>query len=279
MRISLCWKVRQTVYHFKQKHLGGQSFWDVYCRIPLSRRLQGYILVFSVLSGLIYCQSCIWQAKQVNYQMHITALEQALEKEQQNVIAQQEVTAKLQISLEQNQAQLVAAAIPELDVESKTWIEEQTLCEEAPFNVPNEEDGCKSWNFTYMGYRSVTSKSSPQYKLLYGDTCYTDPSSGIRMVGDRYCIAVGTYYAPSIGTKLDLVMKNGSIIKCIVGDFKSDAHTDSTNRYHTGGMDRGIYYPGDGSVAEFIVDKAVFQNTDQYPKEASGSILKVVEIP
>ena len=42
----------------------------------------------------------------------------------------------------------------------------------------------------YMSYTAITNTSSPQYKLQ--QQAYTG-NYGIRMVDDRYCIAVGSY--------------------------------------------------------------------------------------
>ena len=121
--------------------------------------------------------------------------------------------------------------------------------------VPNDIEGCKSWNFTYMAYTKVTNKSSAQYQFLYNDDlCYSDPLTGIRMSQGRYCIAVGSFYATQIGQKLDLVLTNGEVIKCILGDCKSDNHTDPTHRFHA----------VDGSVAEFVVDYDYFSSTSQW---------------
>lgn len=131
--------------------------------------------------------------------------------------------------------------------------------------VPNEEEGCRSWNTTYMPYTAVTCVTSDQYALLNSPQAYTDEITGIRMYEGRYCIAVGSYYSQRIGTKLNLIMANGSVVKCITGDAKSDAHTDETHRYQA----------MDGSVAEVIVDYAYFSSTKQYPEELMGSILAI----
>ena len=104
---------------------------------------------------------------------------------------------------------------------------------------------------SYMGYKTITSKNSNQYKLQ--QKAHTDPNTGIRMVSDRYCIAVGTYYTTEIGTYIDLVMENGSIVECILADVKANAHTDSTNRQNP-----------NGSIVEFIVDT---KNMDKMSKK------------
>lgn len=125
---------------------------------------------------------------------------------------------------------------------------ERALCDAADYNVPDGVGVCNSRQRTYMGYTAVTSRTSAQYKLLNGPSAWTDEATGFRMVDDRYCIAVGSGYSKKIGTKIDLVMSDGSIIKCITGDAKKDDDTDSTHRYQR----------WDGSVAEFIVDWRYF---------------------
>ena len=136
-------------------------------------------------------------------------------------------------------------------------------------SVPNHEEGCKSYNFTYMPYTAVTAKSSAQYQLLNSDECYTDPVSGIRMVEDRYCIALGSGYTHTVGQKVDLIMEDGSIVECILADCKSDAHTDASHKYHS----------KDGSVAEFVVDYTAFNSSEQWKDFCYGAIkeIRIVE--
>ena len=71
------------------------------------------------------------------------------------------------------------------------------------------------------------------------------------MVEGRYCIALGSYFTTTIGQYIDIVLANGTVIPCILGDQKADAHTDSLHVAHR----------TDGSVVEFIVDKKVLPNT------------------
>lgn len=133
-------------------------------------------------------------------------------------------------------------------------------------DVPNDTEGCKSANITYMPYTAVTCRESGQYRLLFSDICYTDPVSGIRMVEGRYCIAVGSYYTTQIGQKIDLYFTDGTILNCILGDCKADCDTNETNQFHA----------IDGSVAEFIVDYEVFSSSSQWADICSGKIDKVV---
>lgn len=110
-----------------------------------------------------------------------------------------------------------------------------------------EYDTPYSERMSFMGYQAITSITSRQYKLQ--QIAYTG-NYGIRQVNGRYCIAVGTAYTTQIGQYLDLVLENGTIIPCILGDCKADEHTDSTNRITV----------HDGSLVEFIVDKSVLES-------------------
>lgn len=93
---------------------------------------------------------------------------------------------------------------------------------------------------SYMSYKAITTKTSPQYKLQ--QIAYTG-THGIRQVNGRYCIALGSAYARTIGTHVDIILENGEIIPCILADQKQDRHTDPTNR---------VCF--DGSLVEFVVD-------------------------
>ena len=110
----------------------------------------------------------------------------------------------------------------------------KTCSETKPASSTN---GIKS----YMPYTAITAKNSPQYKLQ----CQAHTGNyGIRMVGDRYCVALGSYYTTTIGQKFDLVLENGTIIPCILGDQKANKDTNSTNQITS----------HNGCMSEFIVD-------------------------
>ena len=99
---------------------------------------------------------------------------------------------------------------------------------------------------SYMDYRTITDKTSTQYKLQ-NEYAYTDKESGIRMVGDRYCIALGSYFTTDIGQYVDIILGNGTIIPCILADQKDDKHTDDMN---------AVTVDSD-CISEFIVDSNV----------------------
>ena len=118
-------------------------------------------------------------------------------------------------------------------------------------------------------YRAYQSPSSNSFKSYEDADCITDSTklaqgrlknkyhldkSGVWMVGNRYCIAVGSYYTKKIGVKIDLVLSyNGRkhTLKCITADSKDDNDTVNNHRVHK-----------DGSVVEFVV------KTSSLPRKA-----------
>ena len=119
--------------------------------------------------------------------------------------------------------------------------------------------------------KTYSSQSSNSFKSFEDADCITDSTksahgrlkreyhlhyrSGVWMVGNRYCIAVGSYYTNKVGVKIDLVLssRNGRkhTLKCITADSKADKDTIKNHRIHK-----------DGSVAEFVV------KTSSLPKKA-----------
>lgn len=49
---------------------------------------------------------------------------------------------------------------------------------------------------------------------------------GTRKVDGRYCAALGSYFTEEIGQYFDLILENGTVIPCILGDAKDDRDTD-----------------------------------------------------
>ena len=140
-------------------------------------------------------------------------------------------------------------------------------------------------------YKSYSSPSSSTFKSYEDADCITDCiklhhgrlkkkyrldyQSGVWMVGNRYCIAVGSYYTNKVGVKIDLVLssRNGRkhTLKCITADSKADKDTIYNHRIHK-----------DGSVAEFVVNtnslskKTRLMGDVSYAgKQFKGSIVKI----
>lgn len=96
----------------------------------------------------------------------------------------------------------------------------------------------------YMDYRTITSKTSKQYKLQQQATTN---EYGVRQVDGKILVAVGTGFGASVGDSITFKTDTGRIIDAIVGDIKQDRHTDSTN----------MQVAANGNVIEFIIDKDV----------------------
>lgn len=95
---------------------------------------------------------------------------------------------------------------------------------------------------SYMSYRAICLNGSNEL-YLQRNYAITD-ENGLRIINNRYCVAMGTYFNLSIGQYFDLVLANGTVIPCIMSDTKSDKHTDSNN----------VYTVHSNCCSEFIVD-------------------------
>lgn len=139
------------------------------------------------------------------------------------------------------------------------------------YEVPDGKTSFKS----YMDYRTITNKSSAQYKLQ--QECVTD-NHGLRRYGDDYVVALGTFYADGIGDRYKITLANETCFYAVVGDFKADAHTDSLHQY-TPTEDVGK------CVIEFIVDTDNLDKTAKRMGDISyagskfkGNILKIEKV-
>ena len=109
-------------------------------------------------------------------------------------------------------------------------------CEFVMYDIPKTR-GFKS----YMPYTAITNKSSKQYKL---QQIASTGAYGIRTVNGRFLCAIGTSFNAEVGTYIDLILEDGFVIPCIVGDVKSPRQTDSSN----------MITIHNGCVSEFIID-------------------------
>lgn len=108
----------------------------------------------------------------------------------------------------------------------------------------------------YMSYKTITDKTSFQYKLQ--KEAYTD-EEGFRKFDNRYCVAIGTAFDVQVGQYFDAQLKDGTIIKCIVGDIKADCDTDKTNTFTS-----------QGCCLEFIVETNTLNSTVKITGDCSN---------
>lgn len=123
------------------------------------------------------------------------------------------------------------------------------------YQLPDNPDyhGFKS----YEPYDLITAQS---VQLCLQQEAVTDVN-GFRLLDGRYLGAVGTFCNAPCDTYIDLILENGTLIPCIVGDIKSNAHTDETNTYTLATM----------CACEFIVDESIC------PAVEYGDVLMVYE--
>lgn len=125
---------------------------------------------------------------------------------------------------------------------------------------------------SYMCYRAITCVNSNQYILQ--QKAHTD-KDGIRRVEKDVCIALGTRYSSTVGERFLIELDTGQSFTAIVGDIKSDAHTDK--KTHS-------YIEANGNVVEFIVDDQKISNDIKFTGNVScidkykGQIKAIVRI-
>ena len=113
--------------------------------------------------------------------------------------------------------------------------------EETGLQLPDPKVADGSFK-TYMDYRSITCKTSAQYKLQQKAT--TD-AAGFRRYQNYYLVDMGTAYAKKVGETFEITLASGKTIACMIGDIKAPQHTDKTNRYMT----------ANGNIVEWIIDR------------------------
>lgn len=83
---------------------------------------------------------------------------------------------------------------------------------------------------------------------------HMDYQTGVWMVGDRYCVALGQYYTQKVGIKIDLVLSDDTgthVLKCVAADVKAKKDTID-NKIHK-----------DGSIAEFVVKTSLLSKKNK----------------
>lgn len=94
---------------------------------------------------------------------------------------------------------------------------------------------------SYMSYKAITNHYSDQWKLQLKATTNED---GIRCIDGIPLVAVGTGWGLWVGDRAIVTCENGNSFEVIVGDIKSDRHTDEERKTTV----------ANGCRCEFIVD-------------------------
>lgn len=112
-------------------------------------------------------------------------------------------------------------------------------------------DSQETWFKAYMDYRTITDTSSAQYALQ--QIAWTD-ALGLRRVGEDYLVAMGTgWLEEGCGERFAVTLETGESFTVMIGDIKSDRHTDEESLYR--------WCDGGANVLEFIVDTDIMHPT------------------
>ena len=94
---------------------------------------------------------------------------------------------------------------------------------------------------TYMSYKAITNRTTRQWKLQQQATTNED---GVRCIDGIPMVAVGTGWGLSVGDIALVTCENGNSFTVMIGDIKSDRHTDAERKTSI----------ASGCRCEFIVD-------------------------
>lgn len=130
---------------------------------------------------------------------------------------------------------------------AKEATEQTEQTEQVEVGIVKDVPDVRSDKKTYMDYTKITCKSTPQYRLQQLDNISTN-DEGFRMYNDDYVVAIGSYYTREIGTRIKVRLDSGKEFYAVVGEQKSDRHTDALHQHKN------------GNIIEFIVD------TNKIPK-------------
>lgn len=113
----------------------------------------------------------------------------------------------------------------------------------------------KSSTKTYMDYRKITDRSSPQWKLIHSDEIFVN-QKGYLQTSDGYIgVAMGSYFE-DIGNRYIIKLSTGEEIKVIKVERKDDRHTDKSNFIGSDNYD----------IIEFVIDtKTAHMRSNIYP--------------
>lgn len=128
-----------------------------------------------------------------------------------------------------------------VDTAAMRYEDEEMIIPSSLYTLPRNDayTGLKC----YESYTSITDRTTDQYALQGMATTNED---AFRMIGDRYLVAIGTYFEAPVGSVIDIILDNGTIIPAVVGDIKADEHTDI---WHI--------FSENGCATEFIVDASL----------------------
>lgn len=125
---------------------------------------------------------------------------------------------------------------------------------------------------TYMGWQTITSPSSNQYKLRE-QAGQKFNSEGFGIINNRYVIACTSTYG-NVGDYIDFYKEDGNVIQAVIGDIKNQNDAGCNKWGHENGQ----------CIVEFVVDKGTWYNCNHpnpgtancHPEWKGKAIVKAV---
>ncbi len=112
-------------------------------------------------------------------------------------------------------------------------VEEVEEVEKTVYEIPkNFVNPVSQRTVSYRGGKTIERSS----KITFGESGLINQKAspdqdGFMKLDGRYLIAVGSRFSTHPGQYIDLILQNGVVIQCIMGDAKADIDTDSTNTF------------------------------------------------
>lgn len=129
---------------------------------------------------------------------------------------------------------------------------------------------------TYMPYTAITAKTTPHYRL---QQLATTDKHGYRMYEGAVSVALATSYGTTIGTLYDIKFSDGKVMRAVLGDVKSDKHTDKYKQYRDA---TGSYDGKSGNIVEIIFDITNYPDMNSVNRKInsdySGDVISIVKV-
>lgn len=204
-----------------------------------SGRLACSLILITSLLIILYCHSYTRSFAMPVEKKEVQIVEEA--KTTENTEIQDEIIEDTEVSSENENE-----ALEEQDVAAAKDVEAEEV-EITEYDIPTSFVNPVTGNTVkYKGGKTIERTA----KITYGDAgeinrLASPDKDGFMKLDDRYLIAVGSHFDTEPGQYIDLVLENGVVIQCIMGDLKADEDTDNTNifTYHS------------RCCSEFIIDE------------------------
>jgi len=154
----------------------------------------------------------------------------------------------------------------------KTYSFSEILTVSREYEIPNQF--AKNGTYYYTGFKSFENTSEITYgKAGWLNSISTTNEDGFQILHNRYLVALGTHFDLELGQYFDIVLENGTVIPCMLGDTKADVDTDNSN----------ILTVNSRCMSEFIVNGSelperikISGDISSYSGEWNSKVIKII---